>query len=108
MCDKRLLGLLGQRQNQRLADISRKGFRLADEAVSSLPARIKNRGRSRMVLPSSSHTRIGEQDLFIRVIDSKAVVFPCYDGNGMFYLISNFLGNPQVEKYLIDAASRET
>src|SRR6266481_3701637 len=33
---------------------------------------------------------------FVRVINSKAVVFPCYDGNGMFYSMGNLLGNPQV------------
>ena len=30
---------------------------------------------------------------FIRVIDSKTVAFPCYDGNGMFYSMGNLLGN---------------
>jgi uncharacterized protein len=33
---------------------------------------------------------------FVRVIDDKAVAFPCYDGNGMFYSMGNLLGNPQV------------
>lgn len=33
---------------------------------------------------------------FARVIDSKTVVFPCYDGNGMFYSMGNLLGNQQV------------
>ena len=33
---------------------------------------------------------------FVRVVDSKTVAFPCYDGNGMFYSMGNLLGNPQV------------
>ena len=33
---------------------------------------------------------------FVRVLDSKSVAFPCYDGNGMFYSMGNLLGNPQV------------
>ena len=33
---------------------------------------------------------------FVRVIDSKTVAFPCYDGNGMFYSMGNLLGNQQI------------
>jgi len=33
---------------------------------------------------------------FVRVLDSKTVAFPCYDGNGMFYSMGNLLGNRQV------------
>jgi len=33
---------------------------------------------------------------FVRVIDNKTVVFPCYDGNGMFYSMGNLLGNRHV------------
>jgi predicted pyridoxine 5'-phosphate oxidase superfamily flavin-nucleotide-binding protein len=33
---------------------------------------------------------------FVRVLDSKTLAFPCYDGNGMFYSMGNLLGNPQV------------
>ena len=29
---------------------------------------------------------------FVRVLDSKTVAFPCYDGNGMFYSMGNLLG----------------
>ena len=38
---------------------------------------------------------------FVRVIDSKAVVFPCYDGNGMFYSMGNLLGNQQVPRRMV-------
>jgi len=33
---------------------------------------------------------------FVRVLDSKTVAFPCYDGNGMFYSMGNLLGNQHV------------
>jgi predicted pyridoxine 5'-phosphate oxidase superfamily flavin-nucleotide-binding protein len=33
---------------------------------------------------------------FVRVVDSKTVAFPCYDGNGMFYSMGNLLGNPNI------------
>ena len=33
---------------------------------------------------------------FVRVLDSKTLAFPCYDGSGMFYSMGNLLGNPQV------------
>jgi hypothetical protein len=39
---------------------------------------------------------------FVRVIDSKTVVFPCYDGNGMFYSMGNLLGNQQVGMLFIN------
>ncbi len=33
---------------------------------------------------------------FVRIIDSKTLVFPSYDGNGMFFSIGNITTNPQV------------
>jgi predicted pyridoxine 5'-phosphate oxidase superfamily flavin-nucleotide-binding protein len=33
---------------------------------------------------------------FVRVLDTKTVAFPCYDGNGMFYSMGNLLENRQV------------
>jgi uncharacterized protein len=33
---------------------------------------------------------------FVRVLDSKTVAFPCYDGNGMFYSMGNLLGNQHI------------
>jgi predicted pyridoxine 5'-phosphate oxidase superfamily flavin-nucleotide-binding protein len=39
---------------------------------------------------------------FVRVIDSKTVVFPCCDGNGMFYSMGNLLGNQQVGMLFIN------
>src|SRR5689334_12080132 len=39
---------------------------------------------------------------FVRVLDSKTVAFPCYDGNGMFYSMGNLVGNPQVGMLFIN------
>ena len=39
---------------------------------------------------------------FVRVLDSKTVAFPCYDGNGMFYLMGNLLGNQHVGMLFIN------
>jgi predicted pyridoxine 5'-phosphate oxidase superfamily flavin-nucleotide-binding protein len=39
---------------------------------------------------------------FVRVIGSKAVAFPSYDGNGMFYSMGNLLGNQQVGMLFIN------
>lgn len=33
---------------------------------------------------------------FVRIIDSKTLVFPSYDGNGMFFSVGNISTNPQV------------
>jgi uncharacterized protein len=39
---------------------------------------------------------------FVRVLDSKTIAFPCYDGNGMFYSMGNLMGNGQVGMLFID------
>ena len=39
---------------------------------------------------------------FVRVLDSKTIAFPCYDGNGMFYSMGNLLGNSQVGMLFIN------
>jgi predicted pyridoxine 5'-phosphate oxidase superfamily flavin-nucleotide-binding protein len=44
----------------------------------------------------------GGEPGFVRVIDSKTVAFPCYDGNGMFYSMGNLLGNPNVGMLFIN------
>ena len=33
---------------------------------------------------------------FVRVLDPRTIAFPCYDGNGMFYSMGNFIGNSKV------------
>jgi uncharacterized protein len=39
---------------------------------------------------------------FVRVIDSKTIAFPCYDGNGMFYSMGNLIGNDRVGLLFVD------
>jgi hypothetical protein len=39
---------------------------------------------------------------FVRVLDPKTIVFPVYDGNGMFLSAGNALENPQVGLLFID------
>jgi len=39
---------------------------------------------------------------FVRVLDSKTVAFPYYDGNGMFYSMGNLLGNQHVGMLFIN------
>jgi predicted pyridoxine 5'-phosphate oxidase superfamily flavin-nucleotide-binding protein len=39
---------------------------------------------------------------FVRVLDSKTIAFPCYDGNGMFYSMGNLLGNCQLGMLFIN------
>ena len=44
---------------------------------------------------------------FVRVPDPKTLVFPNYDGNGMFLSMGNSLENPQVGLLFIDFANRK-
>jgi uncharacterized protein len=44
----------------------------------------------------------GGEPGFVRVVDPKTVVFPCYDGNGMFLSMGNVLENPEVGLLFID------
>lgn len=39
---------------------------------------------------------------FVRVLDPRTIVFPCYDGNGMFLSMGNALENPEVGLLFID------
>jgi predicted pyridoxine 5'-phosphate oxidase superfamily flavin-nucleotide-binding protein len=39
---------------------------------------------------------------FVRIIDSKTIVFPSYDGNGMFYSMGNLIGNQQIGMLFIN------
>jgi predicted pyridoxine 5'-phosphate oxidase superfamily flavin-nucleotide-binding protein len=39
---------------------------------------------------------------FVRLVDSKTLVFPSYDGNGMFRSLGNIMVNPKVGLLFID------
>jgi len=42
---------------------------------------------------------------FVRVLEPRAIVFPCYDGNGMFLSMGNLSENPAVGLLFIDFES---
>ncbi|MDA1029331.1 MAG: pyridoxamine 5'-phosphate oxidase family protein [Bacteroidetes bacterium] len=42
---------------------------------------------------------------FVRILDSKTLAFPCYDGNGMFKSLGNLTVNPFVGMLFIDFES---
>jgi predicted pyridoxine 5'-phosphate oxidase superfamily flavin-nucleotide-binding protein len=42
---------------------------------------------------------------FVKVVDSKTIAFPFYDGNGMFYSWGNIAGNAKVGMLFIDFAT---
>lgn len=46
----------------------------------------------------------GGEPGFVRVVDSKTIAFPFYDGNGMFYSWGNIVGNTKVGMLFIDFA----
>jgi predicted pyridoxine 5'-phosphate oxidase superfamily flavin-nucleotide-binding protein len=50
--------------------------------------------------PQSSYK--GGEPGFVRVIDERTVVFPNYDGNGMYLSMGNVFENPQVGMLFID------
>ncbi len=39
---------------------------------------------------------------FVKVVDEKTVVFPSYDGNGMFFSMGNIAGNPHIGMLFVD------
>ena len=44
----------------------------------------------------------GGEPGFVRVVDERTLVFPCYDGNGMFLSMGNALANPAVGLLFLD------
>ena len=44
---------------------------------------------------------------FVRVLDPQTLVFPNYDGNGMYLSMGNTLGNPEVGMLFIDFENRK-
>jgi hypothetical protein len=55
--------------------------------------------------PSCSYK--GGDPGFVRVIDPTTLVFPDYDGNGMFLSLGNVLENPQIGLLFIDFENRK-
>ena len=50
--------------------------------------------------PTVSHK--GGDPGFVKVVDEKTVVFPSYDGNGMFFSMGNIAGNSEVGLLFVD------
>jgi len=44
----------------------------------------------------------GEPGCFVRVLDPHTLVFPNYDGNGMYFSLGNVLVNPEIGMLFID------
>ena len=39
---------------------------------------------------------------FVRILNNKQLMFPSYDGNGMFYSMGNIFANPEIGMLFID------
>ena len=101
-------GLQRQFDTQRLADrIEQRLFRsaLTDEDRAFIErldlfflATVNSRGE-----PSCSYK--GGDPGFVRVLDSRTLAFPCYDGNGMYLSMGNVVASGHVGMLFIDLTS---
>ena len=90
---------------RRLADLIEGGFvhKEVDEATKAFIesrdmfflATVDHRGQ-----PTVSYK--GGDPGFVKVVDSRTIAFPFYDGNGMFYSWGNIAGNAKVGMLFID------
>jgi len=90
---------------QRMADVMENGlrhFELSEDERAFIGTRdmfflttIDNNGR-----PTVSYK--GGAPGFVRVIDETSLVFPCYDGNGMYYSMGNLMNQPKAGLLFID------
>lgn len=44
---------------------------------------------------------------FVRVLDERTLVFPCYDGNGMYLSFGNTLANPEIGMLFLDFETQQ-
>ncbi len=85
--------------SRRLADLVETGF-IADEVDDNYKAFIESRDMFFLSTidqngnPTVSYK--GGDPGFVKVVDSKTIAFPFYDGNGMFYSWGNIAGNAKV------------
>ncbi len=85
--------------SRRLADLVEAGF-IADEVDDNYKAFIESRDMFFLSTidqngnPTVSYK--GGDPGFVKVVDSKTIAFPFYDGNGMFYSWGNIAGNAKV------------
>ncbi len=85
--------------SRRLADLVEAGF-IADEVDDNYKAFFESRDMFFLSTidqngnPTVSYK--GGDPGFVKVVDSKTIAFPFYDGNGMFYSWGNIAGNAKV------------
>ncbi len=94
-----------QFDSQRMADLMEEGIRhdeLEEKEIEFIRSRdmfflttVDPNGR-----PTVSYK--GGDKGFLRVLDTKTLMFPSYDGNGMYYSMGNLMQNPKVGLLLID------
>lgn len=91
--------------SRRLADLIEAGFIVA-EVDDNTKAFIESRDMFFLSTidqkgnPTVSYK--GGDPGFVKVVDSKTIAFPFYDGNGMFYSWGNIAGNAKVGMLFID------
>lgn len=97
--------LQDQFDTRRLADLIEGGF-VAKEVDDNTKAFIQS--RDMFFLSTVDHngnptvSYKGGDPGFVRVVDSRTIAFPFYDGNGMFYSWGNIVGNSKVGMLFID------
>lgn len=97
--------LQDQFDTRRLADLLEGGF-IASEVDDNSKAFIES--RDMFFLSTIDHngnptvSYKGGDVGFVKVIDSRTIAFPFYDGNGMFYSWGNIAGNAKVGMLFID------
>lgn len=100
----------GQRELQQSFDSRRLADRLAEATTAEISDAHRTFIEAREMFflatadanaaPQCSYK--GGEPGFVRVVDPRTVVFPAYDGNGMFLSIGNLTVNPQVGMLFID------
>ncbi|MSQ59159.1 MAG: pyridoxamine 5'-phosphate oxidase family protein [Betaproteobacteria bacterium] len=97
--------LQDQFDTRRLADLIEGGF-IAKEVDANTKTFIESRDMFFLSTvdqngnPTVSYK--GGDPGFVRVVDSKTIAFPFYDGNGMFYSWGNIAGNAKIGMLFID------
>lgn len=97
--------LQDQHDTRRLADLIEGGF-IAKEVDANNKAFIES--RDMFFLSTVDHngnptvSYKGGDPGFVKVVDSRTIAFPLYDGNGMFYSWGNMAGNGKVGLLFID------
>jgi hypothetical protein len=100
----------GQRELQDRFDTRRLADRLADAASDTFSEDLTRFVEARDMFFIASTDTEGSPDCsykggdpgFVRVVDDRTLVFPVYDGNGMFLTLGNITVNPQVGLLFID------